>query len=58
MADHVGQAEELLHKKTFDEVTKALQLISESLLISTHSERLMEWKAEALLMVCGLNILE
>ncbi|XP_074585999.1 uncharacterized protein LOC141841714 isoform X1 [Curcuma longa] len=51
VADHVGQAEELLHKKTFDEVTKALQLISESLLISTHSERLMEWKAEALLMI-------
>lgn len=58
VADHVGQVEEILQKRASNEVTKALQLVTESLLISTHSERLMERKAEALLMVCSLNIFQ
>ncbi|XP_042470132.1 uncharacterized protein LOC122052602 [Zingiber officinale] len=51
VADHMSQAEELLLKRTSDGVTKALQLISESLIISAHSEKLMAMKAEALLML-------
>lgn len=45
------QSEEHLLKRTSDEVSRALQLISDALTISTHSDNLMEMKAEALLMV-------
>ncbi|XP_008796162.1 uncharacterized protein LOC103711698 isoform X2 [Phoenix dactylifera] len=51
VADYIVQAKELIRKRTPNEVTKALQLISEALSISPHSENLMEMKAEALLML-------
>ena len=56
MADYIVQAKELILKRTPNEVTKALQLISEALSISAHSENLMEMKAEALLTVCRFTI--
>lgn len=51
MSDYIVQSEALIQKRTPDEVTKALQLISEAMSISPYSENLMEMKAEALLMV-------
>lgn len=55
VADHMIQTEELLLKRTSDGLTEALQLISESLIISAHSEKLVAMKAEALLMVCNFK---
>ncbi|URE01316.1 DnaJ [Musa troglodytarum] len=51
VADYVVQCEELLLKRTSNEVAKALHMISDSLSICTHSEKLMEMKAEALLLL-------
>nr|CAD1840027.1 unnamed protein product [Ananas comosus var. bracteatus] len=51
VSDYMIQSEEHLLKRTSDEVSRALQLISEALTISTHSDNLMEMKAEALLML-------
>ncbi|WOL13677.1 hypothetical protein Cni_G22450 [Canna indica] len=51
VAEYMVQAKELLLTRRFNEVMKALQMISDSLLISTHSETLMEMKSEALLML-------
>lgn len=51
VSDYMIQSEEHLLKRTSDEVSRALQLISDALTISTHSDNLMEMKAEALLMV-------
>ncbi|KAG1371172.1 putative DnaJ subfamily C member 7 [Cocos nucifera] len=51
VADYIVQAKELMLKRTPNEVTKALQFISEALSISPHSENLLEMKAEALLML-------
>ncbi|KAG6522124.1 hypothetical protein ZIOFF_019261 [Zingiber officinale] len=50
VADRMSQAEELLLKRTCDGLTKVLQLISESLIISAHSEKLMAMKDEALML--------
>lgn len=51
----MSQTDGLLLKRTSDGLEKALQLISESLIISAHSEKLMAMKAEALLMVCNFK---
>ncbi|CAD5171111.1 unnamed protein product [Musa acuminata subsp. malaccensis] len=51
VAGYVVQCEELLLKRTSNEVAKALHMISDSLSICTHSEKLMEMKAEALLLL-------
>ncbi|XP_010938663.1 uncharacterized protein [Elaeis guineensis] len=51
VADYIVRAKELLLKRTPNEVTQALQFISEALSISSHSENLLEMKAEALLML-------
>ncbi|KAG6519204.1 hypothetical protein ZIOFF_022696 [Zingiber officinale] len=50
VADRMSQVEELLLKRTSNGLIKALQLISESLVISAHSEKLMAMKAEALML--------
>lgn len=52
VADYMVQSEELMLKKSSNEAAKALQIIIEALFISPYSERLMERKAEAFLMVC------
>lgn len=52
MADCISQSRELLKKRTLPDAETALDLISSALHISSHSDNLMEMKAEALLMVC------
>uniref|UniRef100_A0A0E0L1U9 J domain-containing protein n=1 Tax=Oryza punctata TaxID=4537 RepID=A0A0E0L1U9_ORYPU len=49
VADWISQSKELLKKRTVPEATMALELISNALNISSHSDKLMEMKAEALL---------
>ncbi|KAI5018166.1 hypothetical protein ZWY2020_043054 [Hordeum vulgare] len=49
VADCISQARELLKKRTLPEAKTALELISSALHISSHSDNLMEMKAEALL---------
>lgn len=49
--DWVSQCKELLEKRTSTEATTALELISNALHISPHSDNLKEMKAEALLML-------
>lgn len=53
MVDWISLSEELLKKRTVSEATTALQFISNALHISSHSDKLMEMKAEALLTVCN-----
>jgi hypothetical protein len=52
VADWICQSKELLKKRTSPEARTALDLISNALHISPHSDSLMEMKAEALLAVC------
>jgi hypothetical protein len=52
VADWISQSKELLKKRTSPEARTALDLISNALHISPHSDSLMEIKAEALLVVC------
>jgi len=56
VADLTGQSAELLLKRKSNDASKALNMISEALSISPHSESLLEMKAEALLMVCAVAI--
>ncbi|XP_006654330.3 uncharacterized protein LOC102708337 isoform X2 [Oryza brachyantha] len=49
VADWISKSKELLKKRTVPEATLALELISSALRISSHSDKLMEMKAEALL---------
>ncbi|CAL9759983.1 unnamed protein product [Musa acuminata subsp. burmannicoides] len=51
VADYMVQSEELMLKKSSNEAAKALQIIIEALFICPYSERLMERKAEAFLML-------
>uniref|UniRef100_A0A0D9WFV7 J domain-containing protein n=1 Tax=Leersia perrieri TaxID=77586 RepID=A0A0D9WFV7_9ORYZ len=51
VADWISESKELLKKRTASEATMALELISNALRISSHSDKLMEMKAEALLML-------
>ncbi|TVU19134.1 hypothetical protein EJB05_35268, partial [Eragrostis curvula] len=51
VADWISQSKELLKKRTSPEARTALDLISNALHISPHSDGLMELKAEALLML-------
>lgn len=48
----ISHSEEYLIKKAFDKIPSALQMISDALSISIYSDKLMEMKAEALLLVC------
>jgi DnaJ family protein C protein 7 len=52
VTEWVSQCKELLEKRASPEATTALELISNALHISPHSDSLKEMKAEALLMVC------
>uniref|UniRef100_A0ACD5TAA7 Uncharacterized protein n=1 Tax=Avena sativa TaxID=4498 RepID=A0ACD5TAA7_AVESA len=49
VADWISQSRELLTKRTLPDAKTALEFISSALEISTHSDNLMEMKAEALL---------
>lgn len=49
VADWISQSRELLRKRTLPEAKTALEFISSALEISSHSDNLMEMKAEALL---------
>lgn len=49
VADMISQSRELLKKRTLPEATTALELICNALHISSHSDNLMEMKADALL---------
>lgn len=57
MSDLTGQSAELLLRRTLNDASKALQIISDALLISPLSESLLEMKAEALLMVGALQLI-
>lgn len=46
---------ELFLKENSSDIANALQILSEVLLISPHSERLMKMKAEVLFMVSSLS---
>jgi len=52
VTEWVSQCKELLEKRASPEATTALELISNALHISPHSDSLKEMKAEALVMVC------
>jgi DnaJ family protein C protein 7 len=52
VTDWVSQSRELLKKRTLPEAKTAFEFISSALEISSHSDILMEMKAEALLTVC------
>lgn len=47
----ISHSEEYLIKKAFDKIPSALQMISDALSISIYSDKLMEMKAEALLLL-------
>ncbi|KAK1366172.1 Heat shock protein DnaJ with tetratricopeptide repeat [Heracleum sosnowskyi] len=49
--DCASQSAELLEQRTSDAATKALRIIMEALTISSHSEKLLELKGEALCML-------
>ncbi len=44
---------ELLQRSTSNDAETALEVIAEGLMISSHSEKLLEMKADALFVVCG-----
>lgn len=54
MAKSVNQCDELIQQRTCNAAISALEVISGVLSISSYSEKLLEMKGEALLMVCKL----
>lgn len=54
MAKCVNQCAELIRQRTCNAAISALEVISGVLSISSYSEKLLEMKGEALLMVCKL----
>lgn len=57
MIDCANQSAELLQQRTSDAANKALNIITEALTISSHSEKLLELKGDALCMVCSIIFL-
>ena len=57
MVDITNQSAELLQQRTSDAASKALRIIMDGLSISSHSEKLLELKGEALCMVCSISFL-
>lgn len=53
MAESTKHSAKLMEQRTSDATLSALQIIDEALSISSYSEKLLEMKAEALLMVCN-----
>ncbi|XP_077252404.1 uncharacterized protein LOC143891699 isoform X2 [Tasmannia lanceolata] len=51
VADYMDQSAELLRQRTSDDAMKALQIITEALSISPYSEKLVEMKADTLLIL-------
>ena len=54
VCDCMDRSAELLQQRTMNEAESALHIITEGLVISPYSEQLLERKAQALFMVCGL----
>ncbi|CAI8617231.1 unnamed protein product [Vicia faba] len=52
VSDFINHSAELLQRRTSSETERALEHINEALMISMYSEKLLEMKAEALLMLC------
>ncbi|CAK8576919.1 unnamed protein product [Lathyrus sativus] len=52
VSDFIYHSAELLQRRTSSETERALEHINEALMISMYSEKLLEMKAEALLMLC------
>ncbi|KAJ1420649.1 Tetratricopeptide-like helical domain superfamily [Sesbania bispinosa] len=52
VSDFINYSIELLQRRTSSDAERALEHINEALMISTCSEKLLEMKAEALLMLC------
>lgn len=53
VSEFMNQSAELVHRRTSIDAESALSVISEALRISSHSEKLLEVKAEALFLVCA-----
>ncbi|KAL9143189.1 hypothetical protein ABFS82_14G219800 [Erythranthe guttata] len=51
VAEYMKQAAELLRRKTSNDIDSAVSVISEGLMISSYSEKLLQMKVEALLML-------
>lgn len=56
VSDCMNRSSELLDQRTSSDIETALGIIDEALIISSFSEKLLEMKAEALLMVCSASI--
>ncbi|XP_061362426.1 uncharacterized protein LOC133306165 [Gastrolobium bilobum] len=52
VSDFINHSAELLQRRTSSDAEKALDHINEALVISSYSEKLLEMKVEALLMLC------
>jgi hypothetical protein len=57
VANCTNRSAKLLEQKTSDAALSALEIIAEALSISSYSEKLLEMKAEALFMVCMVQLL-
>lgn len=56
VAEYTSHSSQLMEQKTDDAALSALDLIDEAISISLYSEKLLEMKAEALLMVCIISM--
>ncbi|CAL0329358.1 unnamed protein product [Lupinus luteus] len=52
VSDLINHSAEILRRRTSSDADRALEYISEALMISSYSEKLLEMKAEVLLMLC------
>lgn len=52
VSDVINHSAQLLQRRTSSDAERALEHINEALMISSYSEKLLEMKAEALLMLC------
>ncbi|XP_027360431.1 uncharacterized protein LOC113868759 isoform X2 [Abrus precatorius] len=52
VSDFINHAAQLLQRRTSSDAERALEHINEALIISSYSEKLLEMKAEAFLMLC------
>ena len=55
MAESTNYSAKLMEQRTSDATLSALEIIDNALSISSYSEKLLELKAEALLMVCNYS---
>lgn len=55
MAQSTNRSAKIMEQRTSDAALSALEIIDDALSISSYSEKLLEMKAEALIMVCNYS---